>query len=165
MVIPPRLQFFGNLVIFQLCWLACVVGGNLWAFAALPVLILWHRWLLKPGELMLLAGVTLLGVAVDSVFQAVGWLQFPEHYSWLIPPWLMILWLAFATTLRHSLEWLMRHPGWAALLGLAGAPWSYFAGAQLGAVDIQLTGYIAIAVFWALLLGLLSWQEKQKCVA
>ncbi|ASP38667.1 hypothetical protein CHH28_08235 [Bacterioplanes sanyensis] len=160
----PRLKMVGNIVVFQLCWLACVLGGNLWALLALVGLLAWHYWLLKPGEWQLLALFSAIGIGVDTIFMHLGWLQF-DGDGLLVPVWLMVLWLAFASTLRHSLAWLMQRTHWAVLLGFLGAPWSYFAGMKLGAVDITLTGFVALALFWALLMLAASWQEKKQCAS
>lgn len=161
--LPVQAKLIGNVVIFQACWLACVLGGNMAALVSLPVLLVWHRYLLQPSELPLLAGVSIVGIAADSLLFAIGWIHFPNHHGWIIPPWLMVLWFAFATTLRHSLAWLMQRPLWAAVLGAVAAPWSYYAGMKLEVVIIPWSGFIAIAVIWALLLGTVSWLEVRRC--
>ncbi|QQD20789.1 DUF2878 family protein [Venatoribacter cucullus] len=77
---------------------------------------------------------------------------FAGHSAALIPLWLMLLWLAFACTLRHSLDWLLRKPWLAVLLGLTAAPWSYYAGDLLGAVDAAPVALIMIGIGWAMLM-------------
>ena len=52
------------------------------------------------------------------------------------PYWMLTLWIAFATTLNHSLRWLMHRPVAAALAGAIGGPLAYLAGAKLGALAL-----------------------------
>ena len=61
------------------------------------------------------------------------------------------LWIAFATTLNHSLRWLVNRPVAAALCGAIGGPLAYLAGAKLGALTIgaPLPAIALIAVLWA----------------
>ena len=54
----------------------------------------------------------------------------------LAPYWMLSLWIVFATTLNHSLRWLMNRPVAAALAGAIGGPLAYLAGAKLGALSI-----------------------------
>ena len=60
------------------------------------------------------------------------------------------LWIVFATTLNHSLRWLMRRPVAAALAGAAGGPLAYLAGAKLGALTLTTpaTTLPLIALLW-----------------
>lgn len=141
-----------NVIGFQLCWIACVVGGNSWAIPVCAAFFVWHWQVLKNGEPMLLAAFAITGVLFDTALYKAGLLSFPGHDAWFIPLWLMLLWLAFACTLRHSLDWLLRKPWLAALLGLTAAPWSYYAGDLLGAVDAAPAALIMIGIGWAMLM-------------
>src|SRR5690606_24068327 len=137
---------------FQLCWIACVVGGNSWAIPVCAAFFVWHWQVLKPGEPMLLTAFALTGVLFDTALYKAGLLSFPGHDAWFIPLWLMLLCLAFACTLRHSLDWLLRKPWLAALLGLTAAPWRYSAGDLLGAVGAATAALIMIGLGWAMLM-------------
>jgi hypothetical protein len=68
------------------------------------------------------------------------------------------LWMAFATTLNHSLRWLASRPWVAALAGAIGGPLAYLAGAKLGALTLAAPtpALILIAGLWAVAMGLLS---------
>lgn len=156
-----------NAVLFQCCWLACILGGDEWALAALLVLVLIHfGWVLTPkqtlAEVRLVLPVITLGIGFDSTLSYFNWLSFTDVFFAsgefrLIPFWLMVLWFAFATTLQHSLHSIIQRPWLAALFGALGAPWSYYLGDQLGAVDVASQGLILIALFWALLLTSVSY--------
>ncbi len=108
-------------VLFQIGWLACVLGGNsLWLLLALAVLVIHLRWIsswAEEGRLIL--SVVIVGTAVDSVLRGLGVFEF-QDLSPLIPLWLMLLWALLATTLRHCLAWSAR-PWWlASMLGAVG---------------------------------------------
>lgn len=163
----PWLKTVINALLFQACWLACVIGGDRWAFAALLLLLAVHAgWLLAQQEfsreLAIVLPVISAGISFDSLLLYSGWLDFSRHSSAVIPFWLMVLWLAFACTLRHSLAGLIRHRWLALLLGGLGAPWSYYLGSQLSTVQVEAPGLIAISLFWALLLIWVSGRLQQS---
>lgn len=81
------------------------------------------------------------GAIVDSVLGYLGILLFRDSLiaSWLCPPWLIALWLIFATTFQSSLSWLAGRYWIAAVSGGIFGPVSYYAGQALGA----LTGGVA----------------------
>lgn len=153
------LERLANAVLFQIGWLACVLGGNsLWLLLALAVLVIHLRWIsswAQDGRLVL--SVVIIGTAVDSVLHGLGVFEFKD-LSPLIPLWLMLLWALFATTLRHCLRWSAR-PWWlASLLGAAGGALSYGADGRLAGVQFpfgELPTLIGIALLWALLFPLL----------
>ena len=46
----------------------------------------------------------------------------------IAPFWMLALWIAFATTLNHSMRWLMHRPVVAAIGGAVFGPLAYLAG-------------------------------------
>ena len=147
------LERVANAVLFQVGWLACVIGGNsLWLLLALAVLVIHLGWISSwAAEGRLILSVVIVGTAVDSLLRAAGVFEF-QDLSPLIPLWLMLLWALLATTLRHCLQWSAR-PWWrAAVLGAVGGPLSYYAGSQLAGVefgfDVAPT-LIGLALLWA----------------
>lgn len=153
----PRL--LANAILFQLGWFACVLGGDgpwlLVAGLALAVHLLWVSSWAAQGKLLL--SVFLFGCAVDSFLLHLGVFDFGEPRT-LIPLWLALLWLLLTTTLDHSLAWSAR-PWWrASLLGAIGGPLAYYAGAQLGGVQLPLgtaTTLGLLALIWAVVMPLL----------
>ena len=154
-----------NFVAFQLGWFACVLGAaNGWPWAG-PVLVLGiiglhlaraRRW--RP-ELRLILAVAALGLVVDSLLLATGWLSYPSGL-WvpgLAPYWIVAMWALFATTLNLSLGWLRGRPLLALLLGAVGGPLSYLAGEKLGGIDLiePFPALAALAVAWAVAMPLL----------
>ena len=74
------------------------------------------------------------------------------------PFWMVSLWMAFATTLNHSLRWLTSRPWVATLSGAIGGPLAYLAGAKLGAMTLAspVSAMLLIAGLWAVAMGILS---------
>ena len=131
-----------NFVAYQLAWFAVVIGaahgyawaGALAAMAVAAVHLALRRDLLELKLIGLAAGI---GLLVDSTLAMTGQVKFAS--AWppdLAPYWMLSLWVAFATTLNHSLRWLMRRPLAAAVAGALGGPLAYLAGAKLGALTL-----------------------------
>ncbi len=150
-----------NFVAFQICWLACVLG----AARGMPLLGVavvggWAIAHLAASEvpvereagLMLAAAV--LGLFGDSVLALGGWIEFPAHARLGEPTtvWMVALWVAFATTLGHSLRWLRGRYWLGALGGAIFGPLAYWAGARLGAVTMLrgAESLAAVAALWTL---------------
>jgi hypothetical protein len=162
-----------NFVAFQVGWFASVLGaayGRPWLGpVVVSVLLAIHLWNVADqwATARLLLTVGLIGFVVDSLLGYAGLLLYRDSplALWLCPPWLLALWLIFATTLQHSLNWLVGRYGLAAFLGAVFGPVSYYAGQQLGA--LQLGGSVPVTVsvlaaVWATLLPLLLLWSGRK---
>lgn len=110
------------------------------------------------GRLLLLAG--LIGLVAESAVQAGGLVVYASGWNrvpWLAPGWILVLWIQFATLLRHSLRWLHR-PVLASVLGAVGGPLAFRAGEALGAVrfgEPRWAGFAALGLLWAVALPIL----------
>jgi hypothetical protein len=154
-----------NFAAFQLGWFACVLGGANqlpWLGTLVAILIVtWHlSQAQQPGrEFTLLAAVGALGATWDSLLVAGGWLSYPSGtlLADTAPHWIVAMWVLFASTLNVSLRWLRGRWVMATLLGAAGGPLAYYAGAQLGGVVIvePLFALTALALGWAIFVPLL----------
>lgn len=159
------LERLANAVLFQLGWLACVIGGNsLWLLLALAALVIHLRWISSwaaEGRLML--SVVIVGTAVDSVLRYLDVFRF-EDAAPLIPLWLMLLWALLAITLRHCLAWSAR-PWWlASALGAVGGALSYYGGGRLAGVQFpygEVPTLMVIGVLWAGLFPLLHMMARR----
>ena len=71
---------------------------------------------------------------------------------------MLALWVAFATTLNHSLRWLMRRPIVAALAGAVFGPVAYLAGEKLGALSLPAPAIALpmLAAAWCVAMGLFA---------
>lgn len=143
-----------NLLIYNLVWLICILGGN--GLAWLGLLLVGGHFLLSPyrrQDALLATTVLGAGLLVDGVLNGIGFFslgssQFP------IPLWLATIWLALATLPNHSLEWMKRRPLLSVLFGALGGPLAYWGGARLGAATFNwplLDSLVVLAVVWALL--------------
>ncbi len=155
----PDRRLIANAVLFQLSWLACVLGGNSYWLAVPAVALLIHFFWVSSwaAEGKLVVSVMLAGAALDSFLLQLGVFTFVGQ-ELLAPLWLAMLWAMLATTLNHSLGWTAR-PIWrAALLGAIGGPLSYVAGAELAGVGLPLgerNSALLLAAIWALVMPLL----------
>ena len=158
-----------NALLFQLCWLAFVAGaghGNAWiGFVPLAAFAAWqlHASRVRRADIELMAVSGALGFAVDTMYVQAGALHYAAAVpsTELAPVWIVGMWMAFALTLNHSLEFL-RHNLLAALaLGLVGAPVAYaIAVGKFGAASFDGTALFALALIglaWGALTPLLAW--------
>jgi len=156
-----------NFAAFQVGWFACVLG----AANALPwlgpvvvaaVVALHLATARRPlPELFLVLAAMVVGLLVDSLLLATGWLRYSVGL-WLpglAPYWIITMWALFATTLNVSMGWMSGRPVLAVLMGAAGGPLSYLAGEKLGAIELTQPAHAltALAFAWAIAMPLLMW--------
>jgi len=143
-----------NVVLYQLIWFFCVLGGNKGALAALPLLLIHLVISNKRGaDLKIMGFIFLLGLVVDGTLQQIGFFEFTIP-GFPIPFWLMVIWLGLAITPHHSLAWLKNRPLLAAIFGALGGPAAYWAGARLGAASLSwplMEALAFLALIWAIL--------------
>ncbi len=153
-----------NVLNYQLIWLLCVLGGNQMVWLSL-VLIGIHLFFSKQrrADLILIISVAVCGMLIDGGLKQLGLFSFPEDNP-PIPYWLMTIWMALATLLNHSLDWLKDKPLLAALAGGIGGPLAYWGGARLGAAVFlcplpQSLGVLALV--WAIFTPLMLKASQQ----
>lgn len=163
----------GNALAFQAGWFACVLGAAhdrpwLGPLAVLLLLAL-HLWFAadRRASLRIVLLVGIVGVLIDSTLGYLGILRFRDSLfgGWFCPPWLIALWLIFATTLQSSLGWLAARPLAAAVLGGLFGPVSYYAGQALGALNVMDNLPVAVttlSVIWAVLFPPLLWWAAER---
>ena len=157
-----------NYLLFQGGWAICVLGAAnghphmAAAFGLVPPIL--HLLLVtdrrREGRLLVMA--LFLGVIVDGLHIHTGILVFTGSlHPALPPPWILVLWLQFATSLRYSLHWLRRNrPVGLVLGGIAGA-FAYWAGVRLGAAgfggDVT-ASLLQIGLSWVLVMAVFLYQ-------
>jgi len=145
-----------NFVAYQLAWFAVLISaaqGMAWAGAAAALLVAGVHIALRrdPLELQLIGVAVGIGLLVDSTLALTGQVRFASAWPpGFAPYWMLCLWIVFATTLNHSLRWLMNRPVAAALAGAVGGPLAYLAGAKIGALTIATPAVTLpfIALLW-----------------
>lgn len=152
----------------QAIWLVCVLGaarGYPAVAAALGLVLLASqiRAVKRPlvPELPWIIACLLLGGGIDSLLTVSGHFVF-DHPLWpaaLAPPWLLVIWAAFAVAMTEYAP-LIRRYAWLSLpLFTLGAPLTYYAGFRLGAVAMPtpVVSLAGMAFIWALLIPALAW--------
>jgi Protein of unknown function (DUF2878) len=154
-----------NIVINQIIWFLCVLGGNGGVPFALPLLVanvlLSHH---RQADLQMMGMLLAAGVCIDGALQATGFFSF-RHGGVPIPLWLAVIWLALAALPHHSLKWMKGRPLLSVLFGALGGPLAYWAGVRLGAAAFHwplLPSLALLAAIWAVLwVGVMYWAGKQ----
>lgn len=156
-----------NGIWFQLTWFSCVFGREAWLPLSLTLLAMHFLLVQSPmQELRRLAPIIVLGIGVDSALSLFGVFDFDG--SAIVPLWLCLLWIAFATTLNRALATFGRWIWLAALIGAIGVPFNYAVGAKFGAVVLPLTPWITTTLLvsiWALLLPIFYHLAKRPMTA
>jgi hypothetical protein len=154
-----------NFAAFQLGWFACVLGaanglpwfGPLVVCAAVALHLARARRPLP--ELYLVLAAMGVGLVLDSLLLATGWLRYPAGLwlTGLAPYWIIAMWALFATTLNVSMGWMSGRPALTVLMGAVGGPLSYLAGEKLGAIELTrpVHALAALALAWAIAMPLL----------
>ncbi|QTH62866.1 DUF2878 domain-containing protein [Psychrosphaera ytuae] len=148
-----------NFVFFQLIWFGSILIGNAFIPLAALIFFLHFRFTSETQhDKKIMAIAALIGVVVDSLLMFFGVFEFQHGLlvHWLIPPWLVVLWMAFAMTLNHSLAYFQKQPLLAFIGGAVSGPLSYLAGVKLGAIQIGYSYSVTFIVF-AFIWGPLFW--------
>ena len=160
---PTWLPTVANAIGFNIVWAITVFGaaaGLGWAgpaavlvFAAIQVSLA-----TRPHyDLAAMAVFAGAGVLIDSAWSLSGAVSYaaPGPFPAFVPLWLVTLWAGFSLTLGHSLAWLRPRPALAALFGFLGGGFSYWIGARVGAVHLNIPAWIygvAVGLCWAVAL-------------
>jgi hypothetical protein len=160
------MAIFINFVVFQLGWLASVIGGAEgvpWAgVVAAAIAVALHVRIAKQpaNEIMLLAACAALGAVFDSALVTLGLVSYPSGMfaDGVAPYWIIAMWVLFGTTLNVSLRWLRGSPLLASVLGLIAAPLAYYGGEKLGGISLlqPTSALVALGVGWAVMLPVLT---------
>lgn len=151
---------------FQLTWFLCLYSKGFGTLCVLTVYLLFAAPQF-PHIMRGLLFVTLatgIGCAIDSLYTANGWLQFPSVTQGISFN-LMALWVCFSCTLLTLFSWLHRRWWLASLLGAVFGPLSYYAGMQLGSVAFPRGLLPTLALYsesWALLFPMLIWISQHR---
>lgn len=125
-----------NVMIFQIGWFVCILGGSVWAafFTAIVLVIHFLVSACRFDDCVAVVLAIALGLVHDFILIHAGQIQFMESAQ-LPPLWLGCLWALLGITLNHSLKWIYSRPLWSSLLGAIFAPLSYLAGVRLSSAE------------------------------
>lgn len=149
-----------NLIFFNLLWLILVLGRNEFLWFSAPLVLAYAGVLVATGTIRPAALLVpaLLGLIIDALLVSAGLFDFSPHE--LLPAWMAVLWLLFASTLSLSLRWLAAHFWVTALAGGLAFPLNYRLGEALGAVSFAAPTPLVLATLaaiWMVGLPLLFW--------
>lgn len=147
-------------LLFQAVWLCCAIGagyGLSWpGIVAATVAVAWHlastpQWW-RASLIVLATGTT--GFLAESLLVRAGLIRYSAAWPTdvLAPAWIVLLWLAFGTTLEPTRQLLGSHPiAKSMLLGVLLGPLAYLAGQRLDALTLAppvWPSYLAISAVW-----------------
>lgn len=145
-----------NIIGFNISWFGLI----LLEAHFIPIVLLWlgvHFYFCKQksAEVKLVLSVAIIGIFIDFSLSFFGAFHFKD--TLFIPLWLMMLWIAFAATIAHSLKFLARSTLLQLIVGFVFPPLSYIAGASLTSMtfgfELFIT-YFILAVIWSILMVL-----------
>jgi hypothetical protein len=159
-----------NFLLYQITWLACVMGaakgqpliGVGVALVVIGLHLASSRNTMGEMQIILIAG--LIGGLWETLLISQDWVRYADSVGpWLPPSWIIALWMAFATTFNVSLRWLQDHLFLGAALGLVGGPLAWYAGARLGALTLPepILSLSILGLGWAVLMPLLLWLAQR----
>ena len=157
---PVKIQFkqiiiskFLNIIVFNLLWIGLVLGRDSLIHLTLPSLLIYLACLLRIGDLKLhqILFPALIGITIDSSLTFFGIFIFTESI-FIIPLWLIVLWINFSTTLTLSLSFIGKNKLVAFGLGATALPFNYTVGERLGAVTFgepYLFSILILVLVWS----------------
>ena len=133
-----------NLVAMQISWFACVLGaanGMPWLGVIVSLIVVTQHLIRSKHRLIetkLVASALLLGLILDSALATAGLVSFNSGIvvAGATTPWMLALWMSFATALTGSLRWIVDRMGISVAFGIVGGPLAYWSGAKLGAITL-----------------------------
>lgn len=130
-------KIWGNVIAYELVWLASVwgAGRGTWWVAPLALLPFAAWYLSRAGgaaDARLMLACALTGIVMDSLLALSGLLTYaaPFPLANAAPIWIVCMWASFGLTIRHSLKYLQHRPVLALVLGGIGGPLAYLGAAR-----------------------------------
>ncbi len=162
-----------NALGYQTVWFATLYSaskGYFWlgflASVLFSSLMLCFGGRVKQDSRIVLIGLV-LGISIDSLFAASGWIQYALPWSMLTiaPLWIIALWLSFSFTLNHSMGFLRNNYYVAAAFGFFGGPLAYWCADRVFNVieygtDIGIV-MLALGVCWGLVIPAIYYIDQR----
>jgi hypothetical protein len=164
-VLQEKQKNITNIILFQVGWWStaflCASGYELLALGIQMIVVGVHFWKTAlPKEWKFILSVSLIGFSLDSFLVYFKILKIDTVLEGMIPhPWLLGLWVMFATTLKHSLNWILNLKILAIFSGVLLGPLTYhLAGEKFKILGFEEPLYINLliyAVLWGALMGVI----------
>ncbi len=162
-----------NQGLFQAAWPACVVGAAFnvaWTgWLVVGALAAWQLQASRRHRLdwRIIAVCLAVGLTLDTAWIRLGLLEYtmPWPSPNFAPAWIMLLWLALALVINHSMAVFKQRLLLVGVLGAVSSPLSYFAGSRFGAVEWLAPAWqvvLATGLSWAVLLPALFWLARES---
>ena len=164
--------FLVNQGLFQLAWPACVIGaahGIFWTgLVVVGALALWQlqHHNRHPLDLRMILVCLGLGFVLDTTWVQLGLIEYAMAWPspTFAPFWILLLWIAVALVINHSMAAFKHRLVLLAVAGGVGSPLSYFAGSRFGAVEWLAPAWqvvLATGLSWAIVLPWLFWLARE----
>lgn len=155
--LSERQHIVFNAAVFQLAWLACVLGGSVVAVVVTTAVVAVHLKLVtdKRREFIFLLQCAAAGFVCDLALIQLGVMDTGNH---LPPVWLTCLWVLFGTTVGYALRFFHGRLALCVAGGFVFAPTSYFGGARLADVVLFEPVWVALLIIglvWAVIFPVL----------
>lgn len=159
-----------NVIWFNIFWLLAVNGQSSF-ITALFLLLIFHFIFVsnKINELLTIFSISLFGCSIDLLLSLNNFYIFPQSET--LPIWLILLWMAFSTTLTRCFRFLTigsaKRIFMSSIIGGFGGGFSYFSAYKLGAVEFPLPWQQSLSmliIIWAVLFPTLI-LIKDKCAS
>jgi hypothetical protein len=113
-------------------------NGHPWLGAAFALFLLAIHLVLcreRRTEIFTVLCIATAGTLVDNIQAYLGVFVFLSGYytQWLVPFWITVMWLQFATLFHFALSWLSGRYLLSAVFGAFGGPLAFLTGERLGA--------------------------------
>lgn len=164
-----------NALLFQCLWFSIMAFEQLGLVIFLGALLaqfFCRRYVSKAKVAFILPlTIFVLGVCIDISFTQMGLFSFPskalnpgiaDSRLFLIPLWLIVMWLGFVLTLQHSLQWVIARKYVCVLVFAISGPVSYMAGREFGMIHFGNEVSLYLVFSWALVGWVASCQSAEK---
>ena len=140
-----------SFVLFNLLWLSAVAGRSdyLWLTIVLAIAQLAYSYWIAEIPVKKMAQLLAVGLLLEAIAISLGAIDFVGS---VFPLWLALLWVGFAAMAPVALDWLVKMPFVAALLGAVSGPFTYYVGLGFGAGTAESLFFtlLVYAVVWGL---------------
>jgi len=154
-----------NIIGFQSCWWACVLGSSFnWAYLGpfmMLIFLIIHFYInsFSANELKIIIIVGFIGTMIDTSFQVTGIIEYKDSLSNFLPPlWIISMWVGFAATINHSMDWLKNNNLVGFIAGLVFGPLSYITGEKFSVINFNYSAVnpiMVLAIAWAITIPIL----------